>query len=91
MAYLTFEAADPTTYEKKLYQAIVVEASDKKETMLFGLVNSDGRLSKMHDTREGFEYPIYSIWLEEDEEDEDDENNEDDDDDDEDNEEDDDE
>ncbi|KAM0998905.1 hypothetical protein FF1_005676 [Malus domestica] len=87
MAYLTFEAADPTTYEKKLYQAIVVEAGDKKETMLFGLVNSDGRLSKMHDTREGFEYPIYSIWLEDDEEgedDEDDENNEDDEDDDED-------
>ncbi|XP_050112314.1 DEAD-box ATP-dependent RNA helicase 20-like isoform X2 [Malus sylvestris] len=73
MTYLTFEAADPATYEKKLYRAIVVKASGKKDLMLFGMVNSDGRLSKMHDIREGVEYPIYSIWREDDEDDEDNE------------------
>ncbi|XP_028952643.2 DEAD-box ATP-dependent RNA helicase 30-like [Malus domestica] len=69
MTYLTFEAADPATYEKKLYRAIVVKASGKKDLMLFGMVNYDGRLTKMHDIREGVEYP---------KDDEDDEDNEDD-------------
>ncbi|KAM2012932.1 hypothetical protein PS1_025124 [Malus domestica] len=79
MTYLTFEAADPATYEKKIYRAIVVKASGKKDLMLFGMVNSDGLLSKMHDIRGVVEYPIYGIWREDDEDDEDDEVEEDDD------------
>lgn len=55
--YLTLEAACATTYEKKLYRAIFVRMiGDRKETILFGDVNSDGLLERIHDTRKGIKY-----------------------------------
>ncbi|KAM2940302.1 hypothetical protein COP2_029672 [Malus domestica] len=63
--YLTLEAACATTYEKKLYRAIFVRMiGDRKETILFGDVNSDGLLERIHDTRKGIKYRVYKIWQE---------------------------
>ncbi|TQE05384.1 hypothetical protein C1H46_008974 [Malus baccata] len=63
--YLTLEAACATTYEKKLYRAIFVRMiGDRRETILFGDVNSDGLLERIHDTRKGIKYRVYKIWQE---------------------------